>query len=265
MSYMSCSFPPSTNPITKAIHLLSRHAKGRVESIGSSLAGSRLSGLRGLLASLHRLRGSLARALQARARKVGNDADRLGRAVVEVGRVDVLEAGLLAAVEADGELDGRVAAAAKVERVDLAAGQGRAAEPLQVVGGAALVLLGLALLGAALELAGVGGVGARVLLHGARALDGSAGGGEGSAVDREGASRAGGALDRGRGTAEGAREGLDIDGAGGSAASASIGASIGASISTSISTSTSTSGGVVSRRGYNDVASYSAVSIDPFF
>src|SRR5690606_12288925 len=110
----------------------------RVESIGGSLSVSRLSSLRSLLASLDSLLRGTARALQPRASKVGDDGDVLGRAVVEVGRVHVLEAGLGAAVQALGELDRRAAAAAKVQTVDLATGRPRAPEHLEVVGGAAL-------------------------------------------------------------------------------------------------------------------------------
>lgn len=87
---------------------------------------------------------------------------------------------------------------------------------------AARILLRIALLRAARELARVGGVGARVLLHRARALERGAGVEERRAVDLERAGRAGGALDgRGRG-AEGAGEGLDVDGARGGGGGAGV-------------------------------------------
>lgn len=225
------------------LYPLNLNAKSRVERIGGSLPLSARGSLRSLLASLDGRSRRLARALQALAREVGNDLDVERRAVVEVLLVRILEARLLTAIETSSKLDGWVAAGAEALGSG-AAGRGRAAGLLNAGGGAALVLLRVALGGAALDLTRVGGVGARVLLHGARALDGGALVLEGVALDREGAGRAGGALNRGRGAAEGAGEGLDVDG--------TAGGSIGTSGSTS--TSRRVGSGRGSRRGGSSVA-----------
>src|SRR5690554_1553902 len=79
---------------TQYLSPLSGHAEGRVEGVSSSLPLGSLSSLRRLLASLHRRLGGVARALQARASEVGDDADGLRRPVVEVSVVHVLEAGV---------------------------------------------------------------------------------------------------------------------------------------------------------------------------
>lgn len=76
--------------------------------------------------------------------------------------------------------------------------------------GDAVLLLLLALLGTAGELAAVDGVEAGVVLDVARAGQGGVGGGEGVAVDGEGAVGAGRELDGRGGTAEGSGEGLDV-------------------------------------------------------
>lgn len=188
--------------------------------------------------------------------------------MVEVGLVHVLKAVLLAAVKTSGELDGGAAAGAKVV-VGLTAGDGGAAGALDAVGRAALVLLGIALLGAALDLARVGSVGARVLLDGARALDGSTGVQEGRAVDTERTVGTSGALNRGRGAAEGATEGLNVDGSSGAtrgststSSGTSSGASAGITSGSTTRSSTSISTGVAGTR----VTCYSGISLeDPFY
>ncbi|KAL2125850.1 hypothetical protein VTI74DRAFT_2501 [Chaetomium olivicolor] len=95
-------------------HRLSRNPQRRVKSIRGGLPRRRARGLRARLASLHSLLASLARALEPITRELRDNPDVLRRPVVKVGGVYVLEARLFAPVQADGKLDCRVAAGAKV-------------------------------------------------------------------------------------------------------------------------------------------------------
>lgn len=120
---------------------LGRDAQGRVESISSGLARRGIGGAGGVVAGADGIGRRLALALQLAADEARDDLDVEGAAVVEVGRVGGRKRLLLAAVEAGGELDGRVAAGAKVQ-VGLAGAElaGGPAELLGAGGGVALVL-----------------------------------------------------------------------------------------------------------------------------
>lgn len=120
---------------------LGRNTQGRVEGISSSLARRGVGGGGGVVAGGDGVGRGLALGLQLAADEPRDDLDVEGAAVVEVGRVGGRERLLLAAVEARGELDGRVAAGAEVKGLGLAGAElAQAAELLGAGGGVALVL-----------------------------------------------------------------------------------------------------------------------------
>jgi hypothetical protein len=138
------------------------------------------------LAGSHGSLGSITGRAQPAADEAADDVDVQCRSVAEVGRIDGAERRLIATVEALDKLDGRVAAGAEVERADLAGLDNLAAlHLLQVAGGEALGLLGIAVADVGVDLAGVGGVCAVGVLNGAGALEGGAGIQEGRTVDLE--------------------------------------------------------------------------------
>lgn len=134
-SYIHAQQKSLSHPATR----LSRDAQGRVESISGSLARSSISGGGGIVAGADGVGRGLAFGLQLPADETGDDLDVEGAAVVEVSRVGGGERLLLAAVEAGGELNGRVAAGPEVQVVVLA-GLAQLAELLCAGGGVALVL-----------------------------------------------------------------------------------------------------------------------------
>lgn len=116
---------------------LGRNAQGRVESISGSLARLGVGGGGGIITGADGVGAGLALGLQLPADETRDDLDVEGAAVVEVGRVGGRERLLLAAVEPRRELDGRVAAGAKVE---LGLAGAELAELLGAGGGVAGVL-----------------------------------------------------------------------------------------------------------------------------
>lgn len=193
----SCSAHSSTGDNTgRARHSRSRgtgnrgrsrapKTQGSVEGIRRRLPGQ---GTRRLLASgtgRNRIRRRVTRAAESLADEAGNHADVQRGAMIEIRLIRRDEGIRVGAVGLLAEVDGRVAAGAETES--------RATEHLlgadERIAGA---LLGLALRFAASQFAGVGGVGALVVLDGAGALDGSAAVDEGGAVGREGPAGASG-------------------------------------------------------------------------
>lgn len=129
--------PPKKDNPNPQPSCLGRDAQGRVESISGSLARLGISGAGGVVAGADGIGRGLALGLQLAADETRDDLDVEGAAVVEVSRVGGRERLLLAAVETSRELDGRVAAGAKVQ-VGLAGAE--LAQLLGAGGGVALVL-----------------------------------------------------------------------------------------------------------------------------
>lgn len=185
-------------------------AEGRVEGIGGSLS---LEALRRRLPGLTSLNGLLVGAARARelpADEAGDDVDVLRGALAEVTRVGGGKGRLGAAVKPLCKNDARVGARAEAEgavlaRLHAALGLGNRRGSVATRG-----LLLATLADAALKLARVGGVGARVVLHGAGALEGGVQVPKGGAVDLKRAVGVASLGDNGGGAAEGAGERLDV-------------------------------------------------------
>lgn len=157
---------------------------------GGLVLGSSHGSGASLSTRLLRARRRVAGAPQALADEARDDGDIQRRAVVEVLLVGRDEGIGGAAVQPGLEEDVRVGAGAQVEGGALGEGGGphvAGMALLEVVGGVARLVLLVALLHAARELARVGGVGARVVLHVAGPAQGRARADKGVAVDGEGA------------------------------------------------------------------------------
>lgn len=222
--------------VSKLSHL---EAEGAVEGINSRLG---LESVRSRLSLLARRDGrliSVARAPELSADEAGDDVDVVRGPLAEVGRVSGRKGGLRASIETLRKDDGGIGAAAEVEGVVLAGLDGLAAlddavalvlgglEALRTEGplaaglgggrggaGLALSLLLATLAGAALKLAGVGGVGAGVVLHGTGTLQRGLEILEGGSVGLEGPVGVAAVNDLRRGAAEVAGKCLEVAAAG---------------------------------------------------
>lgn len=217
-------FNPYSQPNPTHTYL---NAEGTVERISRGLrlsSSCRLRSRRRSTASRDCRRTRLTLARQLLADEVANDLDVQRRPMVEISRVLGLEARLLAAVKIKSELNSGTATGTGIERSPTSlAASARDDTALGALGRRLAVrLLGFALGRAALDGARVGGVGARVVLHGARPLEGGSLVEEGRAVDGEWAVGPLGELDGRGGAAEGAREGLHVYGSGGGGGGTSV-------------------------------------------